>query len=128
MQSKSSRSIKYAAFLALSAVTIAVAYIDSREPQLAWWQSMQSWLKIHVAQSDSENPSTTPITSTPQEKTVESSEQLDTPVGPLSITKYRGDECLYAKATTAHANHYGRLEQLKKPLKDRYQATCVLWH
>ncbi|MEP0873698.1 hypothetical protein NDA01_28600 [Trichocoleus desertorum AS-A10] len=89
---------------------------------------MQSWLQINLASSEPEAPATPTITSPPQAKTVESLEQLDTPVGSLAVTKYREDECLYAKATAAHASHYGGLENLKKQLKDRYQATCLLWH
>ncbi len=86
---------------------------------------MQNWLQINFAKTESE-PSTSSASKS-QVKAVERTENFDTPVGSLAITKYRGDECLYAKATTAHANHYGGLENLKKQLKIQYGVECLLW-
>lgn len=122
---KNSQTIKNIVIVTLLAVTVAAAYIDSRDPKPEWWQSMQAWLVYNFAKSESKPP--TNIISQPQIKTIERTERVDTPVGALVITKYRGNECLYAKATTAHANYYGGLENLKKQLKNQYGAKCLFW-
>ncbi|MEH2324369.1 MAG: hypothetical protein V7K32_12485 [Nostoc sp.] len=82
-------------------------------------------LKLGLARSSS--TSTKIIIANPlQNKTPELMESFDTPVGALPVVKYANDNCLYARATTAHTNYYGA-DQLKDKLKKRYQVQCVLW-
>ncbi|MEH2107374.1 hypothetical protein [Nostoc sp.] len=117
--------VKNTFILILLAVTVAAAYIDSRDPRPEWWQSMQTWLKYSLAKPESET--STKTASSSQTKTIETTEQFDTPVGSLVIIKYSGDECLYAKAIVAHANYYGSLKNLMKQLKDHYKVNCLFW-
>ncbi len=118
------QAVKRLLFYILLAVTVAAGWVDSRDPQPEWWQSMQTWLKYSLAKPESDPPAK--IASSPT-KAIERTEQLDTPVGSLVIIKYSGDKCLYAGATVAHANYYGGLENLKKRLKDQYKVDCLFW-
>ncbi|BAY10406.1 hypothetical protein [Calothrix sp. NIES-2098] len=115
--------------LTLLAITVAAAYIDSREPRPVWWQNMQDWLQVKFAKPDSKttdesSPSATNSTDT---RTIERAEHLDTPVGVLVIIKYKNSECLYVRATVAHANYYGGHDKLKTQLKNQYGASCLFW-
>jgi hypothetical protein len=60
-EGKSFQSAKSGIIPVLLIITVAAAYIDSRDPQPDWWRSMQSWLKSGLAKPESDT--STPITS-----------------------------------------------------------------
>ncbi len=84
-------------------------------------------LAIVTQKHQSNDPTPKPSETTKAEKVPEILESLNTPVGPLIVTKYKGDDpCLYTRATQKHIDYYG-MDELKRQLKDRYSVSCVIW-
>ena len=124
-EEKSFQSLKSIIIPVLLIVTIAAAYIDSRDPQPEWWQGMQSWLKHSL--SNPEPNTTSPPVISPSLPSTTSRTFLGRSQAGYKL--WADKSCVYVKGITegdlAHLNT--DVWGFKKEVKSQTGYKCVLF-
>jgi hypothetical protein len=123
-EGKSFQSAKSGVILVLLTITIAAAWIDSRDPQPEWWQSMQSWLKHSLVrpETNASTPIQSPSLSSATHRTFLGRSQT-------GYELWADKRCVYVKGITEAdlAHLHANIWSFKDAIKAQTGYKCVLF-